>query len=292
MAGFSVIDAALEGVRLTREKPRTVLLWGAYYIAFLIVLEFIAYYTLGGQSTQLLATMRTPPTEPAALQRLINTVLPFMLAAGAVGLLFQAMLTAAIYRHILRPGEPRSGLRFGMDELRLLAVFGVLLLVLVAMVFVVQMAVLTTAGLPDTAPSVFFADLVVLASWCAGAAVLVRLSLSGAATIARKRLAIMDGWRLTQGQFWRLLVTYALATVLSLVVLFLMQVVLGAVFELLNHVPGMAVGGPGGGGPAALVASLVLVVLVSLIGTCFHVILLAPPASAYAALTGGAAEPA
>ena len=285
MAGFSVIDAALEGIRLTREKPRVVLLWGLYYIAFTIVLLIVASVTLGGHTAELLAAMRKPPAEPVALQRLFMRVAPFFLIGTVLGTVFQAMLTAAIYRQILRPDDLQGGLRLGKDELRLLGVFGLLLLVLVAMLFIVVVAEIATAGLPDTAPSLLVANMAVLASWFAGVTVLVRLSLCGAATIARQRLAIIDGWRLTKGRFWRLLATYALAAVLSAVVLFLMNFVLQAIFQVATQVSGMAGGGVGGG-PIAIVASLLVEVFLAFAITCFYVILLAPPASAYAALAG------
>ena len=282
MAGFSVIDAALEGIRLTREKPRIVLLWGLYYVGFIIVLGLIAYATLGAHMSELVTSMQKPPSDPLAWQKLITTVAPFVNIAGPVGMVFQAMFTAAIYRRILRPEDPRMGLRLGMDELRLLAVFALLALVLMAMVFVVQLVVLVTAALPDTPVSVLFGALLMVGGWCAGVVALVRLSLVGAATFAMKRLAVVEGWRLTRHEFWRLFLTYVMATALSVVVLILMQFLLGVIFEVLFRVTGVSVGA--GGGPPAMVAFLVLEAVAALIATCAYVILQSPPAAAYAAL--------
>ena len=284
MAGFSVIDAALEGIRLTREKPRVVLLWGLFYVGFVVVLGLIAYLTLGAHMSELVTSMQKPPTDPLAWQRLITTVAPFVNIAGPVGMVFQAMFTAAIYRRILRPEDPRAGLRLGLDELRLLAVFALLVLVLMAMVFAVQLVVLITAALPDNAVSVLVGALLMVGSWCAGVVVLVRLSLVGAASFASGRLAIVEGWRLTRDRFWPLFLTYLLATALSVVVLILMNSLLSAVFEVLFRVTGIAVGG----GPAGMAAFLVLEAIAALIATCSYVILQSPPAAAYAALAAEA----
>jgi len=288
MAGISATDAALEGVRLIRAKPKVVLLWALYYFAFLLILEFIAYLTLGGHMSELLAAMRDPPTEPTASERLIHTVTPFIVIAGSSVAVFQAMFTAAIYRNILRPDDPRAGLRLGLDELRLLAVFGLLMVVLMAMIFVDKYLILVTASLPDNMFTVAFVALAVVASWSVVVVVLVRLSLLGAATIARKRFAFEEGWRLTAGQFTRLLGAYVMATVLSVVLLALMNFVVGVVFGLVRHLVAPMVGGGG----ATLAASLVLEAIVALIVAGSYVVLLAPPAAAYAALTDAATEPA
>ena len=288
MSGFSVIDAALEGIRLTREKPRVVLQWGLYYIGFIVVLGVIAYLTLGGHMSELLARMRKPTSDPAEMEKLVTTVAPFLNIAGPVGLLFQAMFTAAVYRRILRPEDARSGLRIGMDEVRLLAVFALLVLVVMVMGFVITLIDVVSAGLPENPISVLFGALLRVSSLCAAVVVLTRLSLVGAASFAQRRLALVDGWRLSHDQFWRLLGSYVLATALALVVLVLMQFVLGVVFVVLQAATGIVVGGPRAG-PAAVVAFMVLEAFASLIATCAYVILLAPPAAAYAALAGDGA---
>ena len=290
MAGLSAVNAALEGVRLIRAKPRVVLLWALYYFAFLIVLEGIAYFTLGGHMTELLAAMRNSPTEPTALERLIHTVMPFILIGGAAFAVFQAMFTAAVYRKVLSPDEVHSGLRLGMDELRLLAVFALLLSLPAAMVFVDTYLFLVTASLPDNMLTVAFVALAVIATWVAVAVGLVRLSLAGAASVALGRLAIGDGWRLAGGNFARLLGAYLLATALSFLTLGVMNLVVRVVFGVIAGVVGRGAASHGSG-PTILVASLVLEVVVALIVACSYVILLAPPAAAYAALTGETVEP-
>ncbi len=288
MAGFSVSDAALEGIRLTREKPRIVLLWGLYYIAFIVVMGVIAYLTLGPHMSDLLTRMSSPPKDPAAAERLIATVLPFLDIAGPVSLVFQAMFTAAIYRRVLRPDDGRAGLRLGMDELRQLAVIALFGLVLMGLLSILTMVDFITAGLPDNQLSVLFSALLRVAGLCAAVVLLVRLSLVGAASFAQHRLAILQGWRLSQGQVWRLLGAYLLATVLAVVVWFLMQFLLGLLFVVLHGATGLAPTGPQGGGPAAMIAFVVLEAFASLVATCAYVILLAPPAAAYAALAGEA----
>jgi hypothetical protein len=280
MVGFSVIDAALEGIRLTREKPRVVLLWGLYYIAFILLLLVIAYLTLGAHMAELLTTMQHPPNDQAAMQRLINTVSPFLNIAGPVGMVFQASFTAAIYRRILRPDDMRTGLRLGLDELRLLGVFLILMFTGMAALFAIQLAYVTTAGMPAPLAFAVLAAVLVASVW-----IFIRLSLVGSATYARRRLSILESWRLTDGQSWRLLASYLLAGALAVVVLLLMQFVVAVVFEGVRVLTGVMVGS---GSPLALAAFVVLEVLSALIATCAYVILQAPPAAAYAALVGEA----
>ena len=116
---------------------------------------------------------------------------------------------------------------------------------------------------------------------------IIRLSLVGSATYARRRLSILESWRLTDGQSWRLLATYLLAGALAVVVLLLMQFVVVKLFQIVQLATGVSVGG---GSPVALTAFVVLEALSALIATCAYVIVQAPPAVAYAALVGGAGE--
>jgi hypothetical protein len=280
MVGFSVIDAALEGIRLTREKPRVVLLWGLYYIAFTLVLFVIAYVTLGVHMSELLTLMRNPPNDQAALQRLAVTVAPFLSVGMLAIVVFLSSLTSAIYRRVLRPDDARAGLRLGMDELRLLGVLSVLFLVVLIAAYGWQWALVLTAGLPIAVTYAVIAMVTVVAIWT-----LIRLSLMGPASFVRMRITIVESWRLTEGQSWRLFVSYLLAIALAVVVLLLMRFVVGAVFEGVRIATGVSFKG---GGPLAMTAFAVLEAILALIATCAYVILQAPPAAAYVALAGEA----
>jgi hypothetical protein len=59
--------------------------------------------------------------------------------------------------------------------------------------------------------------------------VAVRMSLAPVITFDRQRLAILDSWGVTHGQFWRLLGTYLLAICCLIVVAMLMLVLFVAV---------------------------------------------------------------
>jgi hypothetical protein len=138
-------------------------------------------------------------------------------------------MAAAVYRLIFRHDDTRFGyLRLGSDELRLMGL--TLLYVGLAICLVVGLTIASAivtavasvagaavAGFVGAASSLFSFGLVVF--------VLVRLSLAPVATFAERRLAIFESWRLTHGQFWRLLGAYALALTCIVVIGFLLIVV-------------------------------------------------------------------
>jgi hypothetical protein len=288
MASFSVTDAAFEGIRVTRESPRTVAIWALFYLAFSLVLMAVARFTLGPHYAELLAAIK-PSAGPAESMRLLKLVAPFFNVAGPLALIFMSMLTAAIFRRVLRPDEARIGLRLGRDELRLLVMYLIMTLALTALLFVLILIYVIAASIPENAASGAISALVELAALVGAAFVLLRLSLAGPATLAEGRLAFASSWRITHGQTIRLMAAYALAFVLGLVVLFLVTFLLSALLEAVHLATGLSLETGAPRGVAGAVAGFLLQVVWSLLMTGQYLILLAPPAVAYLALSRGAA---
>jgi hypothetical protein len=212
MTAFSATDAAFEGFRLTRERPRVVLVWAA--LCFLVSVCSAIYLTTAGREAAALleagANEQTP--DPAAFAEMMGVLFPMMI----VGLLLQCVMAAAVYRVILRPQEEGLAyLKLGMDEVRLAAltfIYVVLaVLALVGAVLVAGVIAAIVMGVAGQGAGTMMA--VVIEFFILGLLFFfaVRLSLAPAITFAERRLAIFDSWKLTHGQFWRLTGAYGLA---------------------------------------------------------------------------------
>ena len=121
---FSANHAALEGFRIIRREPLTLVVWTVVLFAF-----SLAYTALILPMLAPVAAL-TPPGGPFAHQD--PAMVPRMMALMGrvyaimvpVLLIFVAVSNAAVYRAVLRPAETGFGrLRLGSDELRLLGLY-------------------------------------------------------------------------------------------------------------------------------------------------------------------------
>lgn len=296
MTAFSATDAAFEGFRLTRERPRVVLLWAALCF-FVSICSAVYLTTVGREASALLeASGNEQALNPAAFAEMMGVLFPMMI----VGLLLQCVMAAAVYRVILRPQDGGLAyLRFGMDEVRLavltfiyvlLSVFALVGAVLVA--GLIAAIVMGVAGqgagtLMGVVIEFFILGLLFFAA--------VRLSLAPSITFAERRLAIFDSWKLTRGQFWRLTGAYALA---------ICGIIAMSLLVLVIFVAGVAIA-KGGDLQAAgrlfnpdssslqsyFSVTMVLYLLVSAwLSALYYAVVIAPAAVAYRTLSGRTAE--
>ena len=289
MSSFSPTDAALEGVRLTREQPKALFIWAAYYFGFTLVMGVLAYLTLGPHAEDLLAAAQSTQSDPAEFGRVVAQTWPFFALALPLGLAFQATFTAAIYRVVL-DGSPIAHLRVGRDELRLLALNLISMTIWLGVLFVVILVFISTATAASSSGAAFVTFIGTLANVGAfvGAIYLfVRLSLSGPATFSQSRLMVLRSWPLTHGHFWRLLGTYVMAFAVGIVVLLLMLFLFGALFEVLRMVTGVQAVSltAAATSPPVFIVALAWQAVTCLMITCYYVIILAPSAQAYRSLT-------
>lgn len=219
---FSATDAVFEGFRVVRRQPLTLVWWSLFYMAVMA----LAMAVVGGSLLQLVGAAETleaagtpsPEDFMPLLQIYMSifvVVLPLSLAAAAV-------VYTAVSRAVLRPSEGRFGyMRFGMDELRVLAVTVVLGLLFMALAGTMFTLVGVIGGMATALEAPWLWLVAVLAGLAALAALIwlaVRLSLAVPITVGERRIALFDSFRLTKGRFWPLLGMAVLAGVLSLVV--------------------------------------------------------------------------
>jgi hypothetical protein len=276
MTTFSPVQAALEGIRMTRRKPLVVLAWAACYFAMLVALGLVVAFAFGSTVRADLALLsRTNDVRELIdiVARRQGTLLP--LIAFAVGL--QSVISVAIMRAVVHPGERRLAyLRVGKEEARqfVVALVGwIVALVVTALpsaVLVLIGAGLISLGAVETNRwvEVLGAIAVAFLSIWAG----VRLSLLSITTFAEGKLSLRRTWALTDHHFWHLLGMYALAVAITVLVGLAQTVVSGLIVTLSGAVAN----------PIMLALSGVATMLLApFFFTVQMVILTAAPARAY-----------
>jgi hypothetical protein len=285
MSSFSPTDAALEGIRLSRERPRALLVWAGFFFAFLLILRTMADLTLDDEARRLLQNAST--ANPDDFDLLLRKTWRFLAIGYPILIGSMIMFFASLYRTVLDgPMGPRMKLRLGADELRLFLVAVIKTAVTMALVFFVLFT-FELSGIGSGQVVEMVGRLVLLALLVIAALVWIRLSLAGPATCAEGRVLVFQTWPLTGGQFWRLVGAYLMAAALGLVVLFAMLVVVGPLFRLVLMVTGVSLrelSQP----PATIKAFAMLLLeqaISSFVLVSVLVILVAPGAEAYRQLT-------
>lgn len=227
---FSATDAAFEGFRVVRRKPTVLLWWTGAYLAFMALIVVIGIGPL-------VAMMGAMETLEGATSPTPEDMAPFMAALAGVmvllvplGLLSGAVLNAAVARSVLEPQKSAFGyLRVGADELRVLAVTLVLAILAFVGFGVMSLAGGVIAGVAAAAlgdMGWIVAFLVGLALVGVGVWVAARLCLAVPITLAERRIAIFDSWRVTKGRTLPIIGMAILAFIMTIVVSILFSIML------------------------------------------------------------------
>lgn len=274
MNRFSASEAALEGFRLTRERPGAILAWAA--INFVCILG-VAMLMLASLDPEFIDMARRGALTPEEMERaatLLGESLPAFLLVVMLLAILMSVLTAGIYRIVLRPGERGFAfLRLGRDELRLTAVNLVLYAVGLVCLFAMIVAARTPAGVLGL--------LLVLALtvWLG-----VRLSMVTPMTFAQRRIAVRPAWALTRGRFWPLFGMIVLAVIFYVMVWLLLAIIGTAILTLMGGQEAMS--NPGALGPLALIGFVAYGALQVILQVLQIVMIYAPFAVAYQQLGG------
>jgi len=235
MTGFSATDAALEGFRITRERPKALLAWTLFCFAVSVVSVLITV-NMPKEARDAMESLQSDPSQTPDVNALIQA-LAVLSPILVFGLAVQCVMAAAVYRIVLKPADEKfSYLRLGKDELRLMALTLIYLVLGVMMLAAAQIAIGVVSFIGSLLGQAVFAFVFAAAElFTLGMFfyVAVRMSLAPVITFDRERLAILDSWAMTHGQFWRLLGAYLLAIccviVVAVLVLVLFSLVAGIV---------------------------------------------------------------
>jgi hypothetical protein len=300
MSQFSPSDAALEGFRLTRERPLFVLIWAIVRVVFSFA-SLGLLFSLGGSTFQQLVQLENgaAKTAPELALPLIQQLIPLGLLIVIVTLLFYAVIYTAVLRAILRPADkPFAYLRLSLDEARqfglALIAFLLFFAYILASSIVSGLLIALSNGLGQAGAALQV--LVVFGLIAAFIYPLVRLSLAPAMTFADGRMSLLRSLPVTKGHFWSMFGAYALAAVLAIVVTLLAAVI----FMFIIGAVGIAQGGlsalpammgamqPDDMTLKGFLAPLRIVNLVfnALLGTLAYLIMFAPAAAIFRELTG------
>ncbi len=223
---FSATDAAFEGFRLARERPAAVGVWALLQLVINVGGQFLMV-SLAGPAFQKMQDLMSDPaalSDPAAADSISMALLPAEACLLLLLLAVAPVLTAAIYRCVLRPQDRGLvSLKFGPDEVRQLVVTlvvgiitcGVLLAGSIASSLLVGLLALGGPALGALGGVVGLSATVVVIAW-----VLLRLSLAGPLSFDAGRLAITQSWHLTRGRVMNLLSAYLLAALMAAIVNF------------------------------------------------------------------------
>jgi hypothetical protein len=224
------------------------------------------------------------------VSRILLTMVPLMLIALPVGLMYAATLIAGVNRAILRPEEKAFFyLRLGADEMRQAVVllvqalgwFGVYLLVVLVVFLTVGVGALST-GLDGETPSAGGIGAMIGSILLAGLGgfalalfLLVKFSLASAQTFQTGRINIFGSWTLTKGRFWPILGAFLLVFVFMIMISIAQSVI-----QLIGQMSVLS------GEMAAIVVGVGISVLISsVISTVIHVVAYAPAPTIYKAIT-------
>lgn len=276
MTKFSPSESALEGFRITRERPGTILAWSLVYFLGIMVIAMIMVMALGPDFIKFVQKGGLESGDAGAYGSVLQQHQFAFLAIIVISIFLLSVLMGGIYRLALRPSEKGiAHLRLGADELRLtvvnLALFSVGVLFLVLTFFAA-----TLGGPFGVVVSLVLAGGMIWAG--------VRLLLATPMTFAEHRIAIFDSWRLTKGHFWSLFGMTILAIIFYIMVWLLFSIISYATVALAGG--NEAIANPGNLAPLAIVAFIATLMVQLLLPILQVVMIYSPLAEAYRELTG------
>jgi hypothetical protein len=285
MNGFSASEAALEGFRLTRERPGTIAVWSVVYALTILVLGAVMLLSLGLPFIDYIKKGGLASGDAEGLADMLSHSWPAFLLVMVLVVTFLSVLTGGIYRLVLRPGEAGvAHLRLGADEFRLTAVNLALFAIGVFSLVAADLVVTAVSMSGGPAAGVLAGILAAIPAIWIG----VRLSLATPITFAERRIAIGASWNFTRGRFWPLFGMIVLTLIFYVMIWVLMAMIISPLVAL--------AGGPVNLldmkhlGPGAILVGVVTILAQMLLPVLQWVIIYAPFAVAYQQLHGD--EPA
>lgn len=283
MSKFSPSEAALEGFRLTREQPGSILVWSLFFFAGIMLTFAVMVLGLGPDFVKFAKQGGMLSGDIGAYTAILGRSWPSFVLVLMIVITVWSVLIAAIYRAVLRPHESRFAyLRFGGDEVRLTLTNLVLVPIGVLSAIFVRGFDAAIGGLLGAVSSFAIAIFMI---WIG-----VRLMLATPMTFAERRIAITASWKLTHNHFWSLFGMTGLAIIFYLIV-WLVCTIVSAIFVATAGGQEM-MRDPTTASPLALFAIAVTALIQLLLPALQIVLIFSPLAIAYRELHDEEAGPA
>jgi len=278
MNRFSASEAALEGFRLTRERPATILAWSGIYAAGMLIIGEVMLSSLGADAIAILRKGQFSQEDAQIFATQLTHSIPAFLMVLLLAVILISIITGGIYRLVLRPEQPGFlHLRLGGDELRLTLV-NLILFAIGLVCLMVGFVAIAVAEQGGSAVGFIVAPLVaVLTIWVG-----VRLSLATPMAFKERHISLAAAWELTRHRFWPMFGMIVLSVIFYIMVWVLVTVIWFAVMTLAGGPQAVSQGGT----PVALIAGAAAFVIQMLISVVQLVMIYAPFAVAYQQLHG------
>lgn len=287
MTAFSPSDAALEGFRLTRERPLTILAWALINALGVSVIGALMLAALGGPLVDLIKKGGLQGIDPQTLASVMADSWPAFLGIVLVVFLFSSILVAGVYRLVMRPDEPGlAHLRLGPVELKLTLVNLMLFppgLIWFGFVNVVGAGVMANSG-------VFMGLVAALIALAPMVYVGVRLLMLTPRIFDTGKISFPEAWAMTKGRFWPLFGMFVLSAIFYVMVWALIFIIHGALV-LLGGGPEAVYSFGRSGGPATIPVLILVMALEGILPVLQLILLTGPLAIAYQRLSAQPANP-
>lgn len=211
MSNFSPSDAALEGFRLTRERPTTILAWAGVYFAGIMILAIVIALGIG---PKYFAFIREGggAGDIEKFSDVLAGETPTLILSLILAIFLFSIFVTGINRVVLKPSSGGfSFLKIGGEELRVALVIVLMWIImsflcspLIVASGVFFMALQQGAGDPGFIGKILMSIVMIGVTALLPVWIGVRLSLVVPHTFYKNRIDLKGAWRATRGAFWRL----------------------------------------------------------------------------------------
>jgi hypothetical protein len=214
MSNFSPSDAALEGFRLTRERPGTILAWAGVYFAGIMLLAIVIALGIGPKYFAFIKDSNSA-TDIDDFSNILANSTPTLIIGLILAIFLSSILLNGINRAILKPNSGGfSYLKIGSEEVRVSIVSVIIWITLTLLLspvavslgvlfYALQAIVQGDLGVIAVAKLAMSAFMFALTAtpliWIG-----VRLSLLMPHTFYTNKIDFRGAWQSTKGEFWHL----------------------------------------------------------------------------------------
>jgi hypothetical protein len=230
------------------------LAYGLATVAFLLGFILLA----GGAFMQLMSLSTQAPggqVSDAEVMRVMGTLIPIVLLAIPLAILFWVVFEGALQRRYMR--DEGFSLKLGGDEGRLFVVGLLWMLTLFGLYIGIGLVVAIvggglTAAFGETAALVVIP--LVIAGFAAFVWVIVRLSPASAMTVRDRKITFTSAFAASKGRFWSMFFAFIIMAIIVYIVSLVLQLILfGVIGGAMMTNPGFTSGSPD---PEAVMAAL------------------------------------